>query len=639
MSDGAYFNDKQEKAKELYEKLIPEGQQQNGNFNSYYIKNNSNLEFTKSPRVKILNKRKSSSSVASVNQYKRATMKSLTSEKKIDPKFFNKKQLLIQNLNKSCLYLLSSLPIVFKHIFNLIFLSYSTEDSFDTVLDFFTSYHIGFILISTLGYDFILGAGEAFDRLARQAIEKENIDTGLLYKIYNEAKIYSFIIFILSTLPFGYSADYILYFLRFDEVTYTLAGNFAKLFLISVFFQIFNCINSKFLMLQGHSFLVMSTNIFVLIIHILCLLCFNYTFNMGITGCAISLIVSSVFEFLILKFYVYKYHPFDQGKDILIMDTSTLQSSKFYIYVKYGSYSGVMNLIKKFTLNFIVLGSYYLIDINDNTISGKDSQDKISLTTNILLVSYIMFVHEIFKSLCIPVKELYYAYAKNYGVLNCRKSERFKDSNLNNINNGNFYPEEQNLKLKDDLKSELNKNIFHFSLKISFAIIAIFSILNYFLNLYGIVSSLFFSYEKIDSLNTDLISNTHIDAGKILQNKKITTIYQNFSFIAKIYSIFIFFDFICAFNTSILKIIHKNVTMESLFSFSLITVFFPFSLILSYSFGFSYVGFWYAYFISLIIYSIIYYYYLQSLDLLKISSKIKKIYDTNVYDEKMKEKS
>jgi Na+-driven multidrug efflux pump len=525
---------------------------------------------------------------------------------------------------KSGLYLLSSLPIFLKHILNLIFLGHSQTDSFNTVLLLITSYQIGFILISTLGYDFILGASEAFDRLAHQAIEKE--DHGLLYKIYNEAKIYSFIIFILSTLPFGYSADYILYFLNFDEGTYTLAGNFAKLCLISVFFEIFNRINSKFLILQGYPNIVMSTNIFVLVIHILSLLTFNYTFKMGVTGCGVSLIVSSLFEYVILQFYVNKYHPFQEDQIIIGMDTSTLQSSKFYIYVKYGSYAGVVYFMKKLTMNFIILGSYYLVDKNnlvnnEMNLTPLPLQDKISLTTNILLVNYIMFIHEIFKSLCLPIKELYYTYVLNYGVLHFRKSERY--SNLNNNINGNSNLGDQSFKPKEDFKSELNKNILNFSLKIGFASITVISILNYLLN--SNICSLFFS--KDNSVYTD---NSY---------GKVNIICENFSFITKIYSIFIFFDFMCTVTAFILKTIHKNYSLESFMSLSIITVFFPLALLLSFSFGFSYAGFWYAYFASLMLFSVIDYYYIQRLDLLKVSSKIKKYHATNLYDEKTKEKS
>jgi MATE family multidrug resistance protein len=310
-------------------------------------------------------------------------------------------------------YVITVLSYFLLDTINLIFLG-----NMDTSLLSINAAQMGNVFMHIFGMLFVTGQSHAFDSLGSQAYGKKDMD--LFYKIFNEAKIFSILIFLIFMLPICFTSQYILLFFGLDTQIAEQSSIYIRIGLISVFIDLFNIVHGKFLQILGFDILVMCINIIALVVHIISCICFIYTYNLGVVGAVISLAVSSGFTFLALAYFVFIYNPWYGSKSpysnpstyhfrwCINVDTDCLSSSKFYFYAKYAISSGLFHFIKEVSFDLIVFASYFI--------------DQISLTSNTILYNYITLIFHILIGFSVPVTQSVGYYL---GKLNFKKNELF----------------------------------------------------------------------------------------------------------------------------------------------------------------------------------------------------------------------
>ena len=144
-------------------------------------------------------------------------------EKKLT--FEEKREIILNTSKDSFTYIMTVVPQLLLITISLSFLGHQ-----DNTLIQANCVQIGIALINVIGLDLAIGSMTAFDIMGGKAFAK---DKSALLKIYHEARIFCLLIFLLFILPFGYSGDYILYFLGMNDEISQTTGGFIKISLIS----------------------------------------------------------------------------------------------------------------------------------------------------------------------------------------------------------------------------------------------------------------------------------------------------------------------------------------------------------------------------------------------------------------------
>src|SRR5690606_1280982 len=110
---------------------------------------------------------------------------------------------------------------------------------------------------------------------------------------------------------------------------------------------------------------------------------------------------------------------------------------------------------------------------------------------------------------------------------------------------------------------------------------------------------------------------------------------ENFAYVMNIYCIIIFFDWANNILNSILKGLNLHTYINIIFSLLHIFFFLPLGFLLSFTFGYDYVGFWYSIFLSMILFTVIQYLYFNKLNLEMESKKLVKVLRRNTYMEEI----
>jgi len=297
----------------------------------------------------------------------RRTKKSLT-------KIFNERDLedeekkkIIHEIPKETLtYIMTIVPQLLLNTISLFFLGHSDSSMLQANCS-----QIGLTMLNIVGVDLAIGSMSAFDLMGGKAFLK---DKSALIKIYHEARIFCLLIFLLLILPFGYSGDYIMYFLGMNEEISETTGNYMKISLIFVIFSILYQLNVRLMYLNMMSSEVLFTNIFLLGFHTVLCMIFITTYSMGACGAAIALSISNVFAFLITS-YILSSDSTISEESFIMVDTNSLSSSKFYYYAVLGSKFAFFSAVRHLPRNLIIIGSLYL--------------NWVDLTTNCMLYNYI----------------------------------------------------------------------------------------------------------------------------------------------------------------------------------------------------------------------------------------------------------
>jgi MATE family multidrug resistance protein len=437
------------------------------------------------------------------------------------------------------------------------FLIYSTVLMFlghsDDTLTNINSAQIGFICMCVLGMTFIISSLNSFDSLG--SISYANNDFDMFHEMFNNAKLFMLLVFLIIYLPLNFTSHYILYALGFEKQIADLASTFMRICIVSNFLDLLQSLNTKVLQIMGKYFLVMCINLITLVIHIINCIIFIYNFKLGIVGAGICVGISSLCSFLLTSYFVYTMAPF-KDKDILLIDTTLLNSSsKFFYYSRSAIGSGLIFLIKELIFYSVVFASYYL--------------GPISLASSTIIENYITLFYYVLLGVTTPITQKVNSYLINQ-------------------------------------KYQTYLNFTKVSGILAAIIAAVISCFNYF-----------FKY-KMCALYVDN-----------------PIVCQNFAYVINLYCFIIFFDWASNILNSILKGVNLHTRINVIFSLLLLFVFLPIGILLSFTFGFDYVGFWYSIFASMIVFTIIQYVYLSGLDLEDESQKIIKSLRRNTYHEEI----
>ena len=280
------------------------------------------------------------------------SVKIILPSKKIDIDDYLKKKLFLSLLKNIFLNIISSLCFQLLHTINLICLGYS-----DPTLMNINAVQLGQVFIKTFGFTFCLGSMSAFDFLATEAYINKNLEG--LHIVYNQAKIFSILIFLIFMLPLCFVSNYILIIIGINEDLSEAAGVYVRYSLIAMFLGLFNHINFKFLQILSYYYLCMFINIIVLFIHAISCVCFIIAFKLGVLGAGISMIFSYSLNFIISSYFLTQYNPCE-NKDVFELDTESLSSSTFYYYVKIAIPAGIINFITYVVFDFTIFTSAFL---------------------------------------------------------------------------------------------------------------------------------------------------------------------------------------------------------------------------------------------------------------------------------------
>jgi Na+-driven multidrug efflux pump len=267
----------------------------------------------------------------------------------------------------------------------------------------FKAIQIAYILVYIFGDDFALGGLQAFENLGIRAFVNKDFD--MLYKIYNECKIFTILVYILLILPLCFPTDIILFYLGIDAEVTERANSFIRLLLIPILLLELSRVNVKFLEIIGYNFIGMTLNILALIVHIMASTVFIYSLQMGIIGAVISSIISSLSLFVLTCYFVELYNPCEH-RVLYIVDTDSLNSSKFYLFMKQSVRNGILYTMKHITILTCLFFSYYF---------GEESLCSSIIVFNYLSMMYFFimgfnnFLHmNLIKSISISLRKQIY---------------------------------------------------------------------------------------------------------------------------------------------------------------------------------------------------------------------------------------
>ena len=237
------------------------------------------------------------------------------------------------------------------------------------------SAQLGTMYLNTCGYVFCLGGMNAFDSLGAQYYASKKFDK--LYKVYNHNKILTLLIYLIIMLPLGFISKYILTFIRIDSQLIQPSSTYIQICLMSVFINLYNQINYKFLQIMKKDSIVLFLNLIGLSLHLINCLCFIFTFDLGIIGAGVSMIATSFLNIILSTYFLLRNNPC-VGKNLIEIDTDSLISSRFYTYAKLALTSGIFLSIEFIAFDFIILASVYL--------------DYQSMTSNVIILNFLCTV-------------------------------------------------------------------------------------------------------------------------------------------------------------------------------------------------------------------------------------------------------
>jgi Na+-driven multidrug efflux pump len=294
------------------------------------------------------------------------------------------KSILISILSDSTTSIVSTLSSFLIYSSTLMFLGHSD----DTLLNI-NSAQIGYICMCVLGMTFMISSLNSFDSLG--SISYANKDIDMFHEMYNNAKLFMLLFFVIIYLPLSFTSHYILYALRFDKLAADLASTFIRICLISNFLDLLQTLNTKVLQIMGMYFLVMCIHVITLIIHIINCIIFIYNFQLGVIGAGLCVGLSSLCSSLITSYFVYTTGAF-KDRDIFLIDTTLLNSSsKFFYYSRSAIGSGIIFLIKELIFYSVVFASYYL--------------GPVSLATNTIIENYITLFYYVLLGVTTPITQ------------------------------------------------------------------------------------------------------------------------------------------------------------------------------------------------------------------------------------------
>jgi Na+-driven multidrug efflux pump len=258
----------------------------------------------------------------------------------------------------------------------------------DNTLLNINSAQIAFSLVNILGMLFIIGSMNAFDSIG--SVSYIHADFEMFHEIYNNAKLFNLLVYLIIFLPMCFISNYLLYFANYSAEDIYNASLLIKILLIPNFLNILMTLNTKVLQIMGKYTLVMILYVVALIVHILACTIFIYALKMGIIGAGISFIFSALVLYILTVYFLYTECPPFRGKSIMAVDTANLNSSsKIYYYSRSAISSGSLYFMSELNFQLIIFLSYYL---------GQSS-----FTANSILENYMTLYYYVLIGITTPI--------------------------------------------------------------------------------------------------------------------------------------------------------------------------------------------------------------------------------------------
>ncbi len=166
-------------------------------------------------------------------------------------KLFN---IFIKMSRKSFQFIITMMSYFLVESVTLMFLGHS-----DVGLININAAQIGILYINIFAFMlFTIGSMRSFEILGAQAYGRKDYE--LLCRIFDEAKIFCVLIFLMVMLPICFTSNYVLGFLGISEEMVHLSSNFIRINIISVFFILFYFLNLRFLHILGFHNLILAIN-------------------------------------------------------------------------------------------------------------------------------------------------------------------------------------------------------------------------------------------------------------------------------------------------------------------------------------------------------------------------------------------
>jgi len=460
-------------------------------------------------------------------------------EKEEENKRKNTFSKMVQKIKKfSWCHVIIFLSFYLLRTINIIFLGHL--DSEKSVLNI-NILQMGNIYMNIFGTIFCFGTLQAFEFFGSKLYIAKRYD--LFMDIYNIAKTFCVLIFLIIILPFSFCSRFFLELFGVEPIMALQTSQFIKIELISYAFTILHFLNTKFLqIIEGH-LIAMVIYLIALVIHITSCFYFILYFNLGFYGAAISSGISAFVTFVMTSFFVYLNNPHKtEDTYVFSLNSDLLNTSKFFIYCRFGIINSLYNTLHETSIELFVVLSYFI--------------DKINFISSGISYNYVRLLNHIIVGFSVVIVNRVYKYMTN------KKIEKTK-----------FFM----------------RNIMF----IMMIIALIVSILNF---LFG-----------------------HYLGYIYLDNPEFN---ENFSFLVKIYSFVMFFDWGDSIFNYFLKGLNRHANLKIISNLSLLFIFIPVGVLLTFVFKLGFMGLWYAMWAYMIIFFFIDGIYLYSIELYKEQDKI-----------------
>lgn len=288
-------------------------------------------------------------------------------------------------------YLLTFICIYIIRTINLIFLGHIDKEN---NLKNINVLLIGYFYLDIFGTIFCIGTMQAFEFFGSKFYISKQYD--LFMDIYNIAKICCMLIFLIIILPFSFCSEFFLKRLGIEDTMAFHTSQYIKINLISYAFTILHILNTKFLQIIGCHLIAMGIHLISLVIHIISCLYFIYNFQLGFFGAAISSGISAFTSYMMTSVYVYLFYP-KRSADTYVfsIDSDLLNTTKFYIYCRFGFINSFFFTLQDASLEIIVVLSYYIDNINFT--SSAIALNYVSLLYHFIVGFSVMIMNRIYK--------------------------------------------------------------------------------------------------------------------------------------------------------------------------------------------------------------------------------------------------
>ena len=506
---------------------------------------------------------------------------------------FETSKLLIQ---ENTLLGISSAAVYLTHIFNIILLNnYSGNDLLYT-----SSYQIGCIFLSVLGFNFLNGTLDSFRGISSYSIIKKDYERFL--RFYQEARIFSILIFVLIIFPLSFTSGYFLKIFNLNEDLIRVTGLFIKLTMPAYFLLIISDINTIFISYVQHNSYILVINTTTLVIHIIFSLLFVYKFEFGSIGISISMIFSSFCKFILTQFFCFYFNP--TNKSVIKLDVAVLTSNFIFFYIKNASILGFITYIKNLPFDLFLFSGFFF---------GYKT-----FLTNIIILNIIYFNYNLI------IKSITCNYET---ILNPHIMKTIK--NIEEFDLKEFLSTQPKLKKyfdnkKKDYVTQIKSICLNTQLTRHIAAID---------NLFQI-----FNKNKIDNLINSMINFSYVlmvlncillyfTKGFLIQmftqDEKISC---QCNTLLSIYCVVLIFDWIEVIYSSLLACFSSwfnYIIVRGLFG---VFVFFPMGMVSSDVYNNGVYGYFYSFYVYFFVFAIVAFFYYKSIDLNKASHKMREIY-------------